>query len=76
MSTRIKPIGSNQTEVRRDNGTVVLVSYETPVAAYIPGRGYVRTENYYSQTTSKHINRWLGGKVAERVPHWEIDALL
>lgn len=53
----IKPIGSNKTELRLDNGTTVLFSYETPVAAWINGQ-YYKTEQKWSRTTSKHINAW------------------
>lgn len=62
----IRQIGSNQIEVGK-KGMRFLVSYETPVAAYLPGVGMVRTEKFYSNTTSKHINRWLDGREAERV---------
>ena len=37
----------------------VLFSYRTPVAAYVFGRGYVKTEKWWSVTTSRHINKWL-----------------
>jgi hypothetical protein len=72
---RIRNIGSNQTEITRNDGTTVLVSYETPVAAYRPGEGYIRTEENYSKTTSKHINQWTNGANAHIVPQSEIDRL-
>ena len=50
---------SNQTQIRLNDGTVILFSYKTPVAAYVPGTGYVRTNYKWSRTTSKHINAWL-----------------
>tara|TARA_Y100000361_G_C11084426_1_gene302909 strand:- start:496 stop:723 length:228 start_codon:yes stop_codon:yes gene_type:complete len=55
---RIKPIASNQTELHMEDGTVVLFSYETPVAAYLPECGYVKTSKHWSKTTSRHINKW------------------
>lgn len=55
---KIRPAGSNMTEVEID-GVTVLVSYSTPVAAFVPGQGVLRTEKFFSQTTSKHINRWI-----------------
>ena len=55
---KIKPIGSNQTELHLADGRVVLFSYETPVALHVPGEGYYRTSERYSVTTSKHVNRW------------------
>lgn len=59
---RLNPVGSNQTEVERENGVTVLYSYKTPVAAFVPGKGALCTSEYYSRTTSKHIGlavkRW------------------
>ena len=59
---KLKPIGSNQTEVERDGGVMILYSYETPVAAFVPGRGALCTSRGYSPTTSRHVNaavaRW------------------
>lgn len=55
---KIKPAGSNMTEVEID-GTTVLVSYSTPVAAFVPGQGVLRTEKWFSRTTSKHITKWI-----------------
>lgn len=56
---KIKSIAANQTEVHLTNGTVVFVSYQTPVAAFIPGRGIVKTSTKWSVTTSKHINKFI-----------------
>jgi hypothetical protein len=75
----VQQIGSNQTEVQLADGTVVLVSYVTPVAALVPGKGWIRSAQKWSATTSKHINAWLkkncGGTVQD-VPQWELDQLL
>ena len=56
---KLTPIAANQTEVSFTNGTQVFFSYKTPVAAYLPEKGYVRTEKFWSVTTSRHINKWL-----------------
>ena len=56
---RITPIAANQTEVELSDGTCVLFSYKTPVAALVPGKGWIRTSTKFSPTTSRHINRWL-----------------
>ena len=40
----VQQIGSNQTEVQLADGTCILYSYTTPVAALVPGRGWIRTE--------------------------------
>jgi hypothetical protein len=71
----VRPLGANKTELRLNSGAIVFVSYETPVAAFVPGRGWLRTETRHSVTTSKHINQWLGGPAVE-VPQAEINALL
>ena len=74
--TKIKPIRSNMTELHKDDGTVILFSYETPVAACLGnGGGFVRTDTKYSVTTSKHITQWLEGVNARTVPQAEINAL-
>tara|TARA_B100001250_G_scaffold374191_1_gene360858 strand:- start:455 stop:685 length:231 start_codon:yes stop_codon:yes gene_type:complete len=56
---KLTPIAANQNEVEFTNGTQVFFSYKTPVAAYLPEKGYVRTEKFWSVTTSRHINKWL-----------------
>ena len=56
---KLTPIASNQTLIEQANGTEVLFSYSTPVAGYHPDLGYVRTKEYYSKTTTKHINQYL-----------------
>ena len=60
---KLVPLAANQTQLELNNGTIVLFSYKTPVAAYVPGQGYVRTNHKWSVTTSKHINRWLRGVI-------------
>ena len=56
---KLTPIAANQTEVSYNDGTQVFFSYRTPVAAYLPEKGYVRTSKFWSVTTSRHINKWL-----------------
>ena len=58
---KLTPIAANQNEVSFNNGTQIFFSYRTPVAAYCPSRGYIRTAKYWSSTTSRHINKWLKG---------------
>lgn len=43
----------------KENGTTVLISYNTAVACHIPGEGFFKTEKHFSLTTSKQINQWL-----------------
>ena len=61
---KVKNIGSNMTEIEVGDYTI-LVSYQTPVACFISGRGYVRTSQKFSVTTSRHINKWLDGAACE-----------
>lgn len=55
---KLRQIGSNQTEIVL-NGNTILFSYQTPVAAFCNGDGFYKTSQYYSVTTSRHINAWL-----------------
>ena len=59
---KLTPIAANQTSVSFNDGTEVFFSYKTPVAAYLPDRGYVKTDKFYSVTTSRHINKYLPTK--------------
>jgi len=72
----IKQLAPNQTELHKDDGTIIFVSYETPVAAFVDGFKWVRSEEKYSVTTSKHVNKWLAGLNTTTVPQSEIDALM
>ena len=72
---KLTKLGPNTTELDLKDGTTVFFSYKTPVAACIPGRGFVKTEQKYSVTTSKHVNQWLDGRNHETVPQAELDAL-
>ena len=56
---KVTPITPNRTEVELSDGTCILFSYSTPVAALVPGRGWIRTSTKHSPTTTRHINRWL-----------------
>ena len=73
---KLSPIAANQTQVELKNGTVVLFSYKTPVAAFVPGQGYVRTKTQYSRTTSKHINKWVRAACCGAVDQSYIDELV
>ena len=56
----LKKIGSNMTELEVGN-TSILFSYQTPVAGY-DDQGAFRSNDWFSSTTTKHINKYLGGK--------------
>lgn len=72
---KVKSLGSNKTELHLNDGTIILFSYETPVAACLGTGGFIRTDKKYSVTTSKHITQWLNGANAETVPQSELDVL-
>ena len=64
---QLLPIASNQNQLNLNDGTQVFFSYNTPVAAYVPELGYVRTVKKWSTTTSRHINKWLDGVIAKEI---------
>lgn len=72
---KLKSIASNMTEVSAFPVTV-LFSYETPVAAHVRDEGYYRTELYWSNTTSRHINKWLDGRTAQEKPQSWFDQFI
>tara|TARA_B100000902_G_scaffold144976_1_gene142262 strand:+ start:209 stop:436 length:228 start_codon:yes stop_codon:yes gene_type:complete len=68
--------GSNMTEIVTNAGKRILFSYETPVAGWSE-QGAFRTDEKFSVTTSKHINKYLGGKdVGKVVPQAWIEGLV
>ena len=75
----LTPVFSNGTEVETADARIFF-SYRRAVAGYMFGRGYVRTEQFFSVTTSRHINKWLKDGYTdlpecETVPQAEIEAL-
>lgn len=72
---KLKNIGNNQSEINLDDGTKILISYETPVAAF-RGEKYYRTSTQWSATTTRHITSWLGENVAFPRPQGFFDELL
>ena len=54
----LNPIAANMTEVTTD-GMTILFSYRTPVAC-IKGIEAFKTEKKWSNTTTRHISKWLG----------------
>lgn len=83
---KLKQIASNMTVLEISDGIGyynVLFSYSTPVAMWSSGGGYVKTDKFWSKTTSRHINKWLrecGGiqdpKRTPEVPQWILDNLV
>lgn len=71
---RIKWIAKNMSVLSVENVSI-LFSFNTPVAA-CTGSGFIRTEEHYSASTTKHINEWLGRARAMTVPQSKLDNLL
>ena len=73
---KLKPVASNMTELTFNNGVTILFSYKTPVAGY-DNDGSFRTDEHYSSTTTRHINKYLGGKgIGRKVTQNYIDSLV
>jgi len=60
---RVEVIGSNMAEIQVNSIAVgevlILISYSTPVACHIQGKGFFKTAVKRSQTTTRHINKWI-----------------
>jgi hypothetical protein len=57
---KLRQVKSNVTELTIGD-TTIMFSYQTPVAGH-DDQGAFRTDQYYSVTTSRQINQYLGGK--------------
>ncbi len=72
---KLNPVGSNMNEIEVD-GKSILFSYKTPVAGW-DDEGAFRSEDWFSMTTTKHINKYLGGKdVGRKVSQSYIEGLV
>ena len=60
--------------VEERDGKILLVSYKTIVAVFIPGKGWIAEDCFYSMTTSRHVNKFAPG--ATRVSREEFVKLL
>ena len=73
-------IAHNMTVLELDNGTEILFSYSTPVAGNNNLSGFFVTEENYSRTTTKHINRYLSqydlGEGAKKISQATIDRMV
>ena len=73
----LKSLAANRTLLIFNRGiTEILFSYSTPVAGYSNKLGYVKTNEYYSKTTTRHINQYIGGKDHTVVSQSVINDLL
>ena len=64
---------SNATVVEINDALQVLFSYDKAVAAFVPGRGFLRTNRFWSKTTNKHINKWLKEQFGPNVKVVEVE---
>ena len=71
---QLTPIASNMTQVDL-NGFQVLFSYRTPVACLSDDNKYYRTDKFWSVTTSRHINKWLGNVEYDTIPQSALDMI-
>ena len=79
----INRISPNETEVHFNKRLVdetkratFFFSYDTPVAAKV-GTTYYKTEEKFSNTTSRHLNKWLEDVECEVQPQsWFDKAIL
>ena len=55
--------------------TAVLYSYDTPVAGY-DHEGAFKTAQWYSSTTTRHVNKYTAGDEARVVEQVYIDKLV
>ena len=68
-------MSANVSIVRLNDGREVCLSYGVPVAAFDPLLGYLRTEERFSVTSSRHANTY-AGREAATVPADEFAALI
>jgi hypothetical protein len=70
-------MSNNATRVELTDGRVVGLSYGVPVAVFVPGRGWLKTDARYSTTTSRHMNQFVGGADnGTEVPEAELKTLV
>ena len=73
---KLHSFATNRTLLSFADGTEVFFSYSTPVAGYKPNVGYVKTNQWYSSTTTRHINKYLDDNFALNVEQDTINNLI
>ena len=73
---KLQQIAANRTVVTFPNYVEVFFSYNTPVAGYSPDLGYVKTNKWYSSTTTRHINKYLKDCTVKEVDQDIINKLV
>lgn len=51
---------ANTRTIKLTDGREVSFSYREPVAAFLPGRGYVKRGRHFSATSSRHATEYAG----------------
>jgi len=72
----VKPHRPDPVQLKYHDGTTLLFSYEQPVAAFIPGTGYLITNLDVSPTTQKRIKEWVRDRPHVYVPQDEIFGVI
>ena len=73
----LQSLAANRTLLIFNRGiTEILFSYSTPVAGYSNKLGYIKTDQWYSSTTTRHINKYIDGKAHKVVSQSTINDLL
>lgn len=67
--------GTNTTELVFDGNMRILFSYDTPVAGR-DSKGWFRTTERFSQTTTKHVNSYTKGLNVREVDQEYINSLV
>ena len=76
LTMKLQSFAVNRTLLSFDDGTEIYFSYETPVAGYSNKLGYVKTNQWYSSTTTRHINKYLDDNFALNVEQDTINNLI
>lgn len=71
----LQRLGANVAVINLSSGARILFSYDTPVAAYIPGEGYIKSERFFSRTTTAHVAQFLKGNQGATVTHETLTRL-
>ena len=65
---KLEPISNNCSLLRTNHGWQILYSYGTAVAGYNPVLNMCfKTDKKWSNTTTRHINKWLTSQQADNV---------
>lgn len=51
---------ANTKTIKLTDGREIAFSYREPVAAFLPGRGYVKRGRHFSPTSSRHASEYAG----------------